>query len=56
MLRPTRDATVVAMLQPKVLASVSTCDGSLGRIWGQGFDGWMQQDKLWGVYKGEEVK
>jgi SH3-like domain-containing protein len=48
------DATVVAMLQPKVLASVSACDGSWCRIWGDGFDGWMQQDKLWGIYPGEQ--
>jgi SH3-like domain-containing protein len=45
----------VAELQPKVMASVSKCTGQWCRIWGKGFDGWFQQDKLWGVYPGEKV-
>jgi SH3-like domain-containing protein len=47
-------ATVVARLEPGVQASVSKCTGSWCRIRGDGFDGWMEQDRLWGVYPGEK--
>jgi len=47
------DAEIVAKLQPKVLANVSACIGEWCRIYGDGFDGWMQQDQLFGVYPGE---
>lgn len=48
------DAALAAQLQPKVLASVSTCTGEWCRIYGEGFDGWIQQDLLFGVYPGEQ--
>jgi SH3-like domain-containing protein len=52
---PNQDARVVALLQRNVLASVARCTGKWCRIWGRGFDGWMPQDRLWGVYPGEKV-
>ncbi|WP_222875964.1 SH3 domain-containing protein [Terrihabitans soli] len=48
------DAAVAAQLQPKVLANVSACTGEWCRIYGTGFDGWIQQDLLFGVYPGEQ--
>ena len=48
------DSSVVAQLQPKVLANVSACNGTWCRISGQGFDGWIEQEKLFGVYPGEQ--
>ncbi len=50
----TADAAVAAQLQPKVLANVSACTGEWCRIYGEGFDGWIQQDLLFGVYPGEQ--
>jgi SH3-like domain-containing protein len=50
----TADSSVVAQLQPKVLANVSVCNGTWCRISGQGFDGWIEQEKLFGVYPGEQ--
>jgi SH3-like domain-containing protein len=47
---------VYAQLQPGVLASVKACDGTWCRLTGQGFDGYMQQAKLWGVYPNEKVE
>lgn len=47
---------VSAQLQPGVLASVKACDGTWCRLTGQGFDGYMQQAKLWGVYPNEKVE
>lgn len=47
---------VIAKLQPGVLASVKRCTGSWCRIVGTGFDGWIVQDRLWGVYPNEKVE
>ena len=52
---PDERSGVVAQLQPGVLGNVKTCSGRWCRIAGQGFDGWMEQDKLWGVYPQERV-
>jgi len=47
--------SVVAQLQPGVLASVRKCDGKFCHITGTGFDGWIHQERLWGVYPNEPV-
>src|SRR5437016_3097048 len=44
------DSTVIARLQPGVLAAVKRCTGSWCRVAGLGFDGWIVQEQLWGVY------
>ncbi len=49
------DAEVVARVQAGVLASVKRCTGSWCRIAGTGFDGWVVQEQLWGVYPNEKV-
>lgn len=49
------NATIVAKLQSGVLGNVRRCDGSWCRIFGSGFDGWIQQTNLWGVYPNEKV-
>jgi SH3-like domain-containing protein len=49
------DADVVARIQAGVLASVKHCTGSWCRIAGTGFDGWVVQEQLWGVYPHEKV-
>jgi SH3-like domain-containing protein len=49
-------STVVAKLQPGVLASVKTCDGKWCRIFGDGFSGYIEQERLWGVYPNETVE
>ena len=45
----------VAKLQPNVIASVRGCDGAWCRISGDGFDGFIQQSDLWGVYPNEKI-
>jgi SH3-like domain-containing protein len=49
------DSDLVARLQPGVLASVKHCSGTWCRIFGTGFDGWIVQDRLWGVYPNEKI-
>ena len=52
--RPDPDA-ILARLQSGVLASVKRCTGAWCRIVGPGFDGWVVQEQLWGVYPNEKV-
>jgi SH3-like domain-containing protein len=47
---------VVARLEAGVLGSVKRCGGNWCRIVGDGFDGWIEQDRLWGVYPNENLE
>lgn len=51
------DATsaVAAMLQAGVVATVKRCNDGWCRVTGNGFDGWIEQQRLWGVYADEKV-
>jgi SH3-like domain-containing protein len=49
-------APVVANLQSGVLGTVKQCTGKWCRIVGAGFDGWIAQERLWGVYPDEKVE
>ena len=53
---PDKAASVSAQLQPGVVAKVKRCDGSWCRVYGPGYDGYIQQNDLWGVYPGENVE
>lgn len=46
----------VAQLQAGVLGNVMECDGEWCHVSVDDYSGYVEQDKLWGVYKGEEVK
>jgi SH3-like domain-containing protein len=50
------NSPVVAQMQAGVLAAVKRCTGTWCRIAGQGFDGWVVQEQLWGVYPNEKVE
>jgi SH3-like domain-containing protein len=47
---------IVAQLHAGVLAAVKRCTGAWCRITGAGFDGWVVQEQLWGVYANEKVE
>ncbi|WP_425432905.1 SH3 domain-containing protein [Hartmannibacter diazotrophicus] len=47
------DAQVVTRLEPGVLGRVDSCDGSWCHLEGDNFDGWIDQNLLWGVYPDE---
>lgn len=48
-------SNVMASLQAGVIASVKACQHHWCHIYGDGFDGYIQQTKLWGVYPNEEI-
>ncbi|GAB1717694.1 MAG: protein of unknown function DUF1058 [Nitrobacter sp.] len=50
----TRSA-VAARLQAGVVAQVKHCAKGWCHIAGNGFDGWIQQQRLWGVYADENI-
>ena len=54
--RLTTTAAVVARLQSGVLGAVKQCTGTWCRVIGTGFDGWIVQERLWGVYPNEKVE
>ena len=53
--KPDPESRVVAELQSGVLGAVKRCTGGWCRLVGEGFDGWIAQEKLWGVYPNEPV-
>ena len=50
------DAAAKARLQSGVIGSLKTCNGQWCRFIGEGFDGWIEQENLWGAYPGEKVE
>jgi SH3-like domain-containing protein len=54
--RPEAGAEVMARLQSGVLGTVRYCTGKWCRIVGAGFDGYVAQERLWGVYPNETVE
>jgi SH3-like domain-containing protein len=49
-------STVTARLQVGVLAAIKRCTGTWCEISGDGFDGWIEQNELWGVYPAEKIE
>lgn len=49
-------SAVAARLQAGVVAQVKRCKGGWCRVTGNGFDGWIEQQRLWGVYADEKFE
>jgi SH3-like domain-containing protein len=54
--RPDATSAVAARLQAGVVAQVKKCTKGWCRVIGNGFDGWIEQQRLWGVYADEKVE
>jgi SH3-like domain-containing protein len=52
--KPDPHSAVVAELQIGVLGAVKACTGTWCHIVGDKFDGWVDQNDLWGVYPNEK--
>jgi SH3-like domain-containing protein len=48
-------STVKARLEPGVLGIVKRCNGGKCRFVGEHFDGFVAQERLWGVYPDEKI-
>ena len=53
--KPDLESAVAAKLERGVVGMVKRCKDGWCAINGRGFDGWIQQVRLWGVYPNEKV-
>ena len=53
---PDAQSPVTAQLQSGVVGSIKRCTGAWCRLAGNGFDGWIEQNRLWGVYPDEKIE
>lgn len=51
-----KSAKIIATLEAGVLANINECDGDWCSVSVNRFSGWIEQEKLWGVYRGEKVR
>jgi SH3-like domain-containing protein len=54
--RASASAELVATLQSGVIVNIRNCDGSWCLVDGDGFKGYIEQEKLWGVYPDERLQ
>ncbi len=54
--KPDDKSGVTAQLQVGVLGTVKRCTGTWCEFSGDGFDGWIAQNELWGVYPNERFE
>ncbi len=54
--RPFASADLAATLQSGVIVNIRSCDGAWCLVDGDGFKGYIQQLKLWGVYPNEKIE
>lgn len=54
--KPAGDSAATAKLEPNVLANIRSCDKTWCRVNGTGFDGFVKQVDLWGVYPNESIE
>lgn len=54
--KPDPNGSIVAVVQPGVQMNVKRCDGTWCRVNGDGYDGYIKQDMMWGAYAGEPVE
>jgi SH3-like domain-containing protein len=54
--KPDAKSDITAQLQAGVVGSVKRCNAGWCRMSGRGFDGWIPQVRLWGVYPNEKVE
>jgi SH3-like domain-containing protein len=52
---PKTSEGLIAKVKPGVVGTVEKCDGEWCDISAGGYDGWVEQPMLWGVYPGEEI-
>lgn len=53
---PAASAGAVARLEPGVLGSVHDCDGEWCSFTASGITGWIEQQRLWGIYRDEKIE
>jgi SH3-like domain-containing protein len=47
---------LAARLQAGVVGQIKSCNGNWCELAGKNFDGWIEQDRVWGAYPNEKVE
>jgi SH3-like domain-containing protein len=53
--RASASTDLAATLQSEVIVNIRNCDGAWCLVDGDGFKGYIEQEKLWGVYPDEKI-
>jgi SH3-like domain-containing protein len=53
---PEASSPVLAKLEAGVQGAVKACTGTWCHLVGKNFNGWVEQDDLWGVYPNEKIE
>jgi SH3-like domain-containing protein len=56
LVRASASADLAATLQAGVIVNIRNCDGAWCLVDGDGFKGYIEQEKLWGVYPDEKIQ
>ena len=54
--KPDAGSETLAKLQTGVIANIKQCNGNWCRVFGEGYDGFIEQANLWGAYPQEKVE
>ena len=54
--KPGAGSDTLAKLQAGVIANIKLCNGKWCRVFGEGYDGFIEQANLWGAYPDEKVE
>ena len=53
---PSKTETLIAFLEPNVVASIVSCSTKWCLINAKGYKGWLEKEYIWGVYKNELIR
>ncbi len=54
--KPKKDSSEAAILEPRVVLDVDTCDeGAWCEVNAAGYKGWLERNHIWGVYEKEKI-
>lgn len=54
--QPDKNAAKVALVRGGVVGRINSCNGDWCSLNVEGYEGWIEQAMLWGVYPGESIK
>jgi SH3-like domain-containing protein len=53
--RPDKTSEITAHVENRAVLAVKECDGQWCRVSARGAEGYVRQERLWGVYPGERI-
>lgn len=53
---PNRDSRTLALIEPGAIGDILSCDGQWCRMRFDSYEGFVEQDLVWGIYPGESYR